>query len=142
MSQWVLHRDARWFPEPERFAPDRAKDPPRYAYLPFGAGPQVCIGSHFAMMEATLLLATIAQRSRGLGGGAARRLARALEGRWDGFSERRCAAGVGHARWREPTRSSRRSPDATARGRASSTSRPSGAPRASSSRGDAPRPLE
>jgi cytochrome P450 len=69
ISQWVLHRDARWFPEPERFdperfSPERAKAIPRYAYLPFGAGPRVCIGSHFAMMEATLLLALIVQRFR------------------------------------------------------------------------------
>ena len=66
VSQWVLHRDARWFPEPERFDPERfnserVKALPRYAYLPFGAGPRVCIGNHFAMMEAMLLLATIAQ---------------------------------------------------------------------------------
>ena len=68
-SQWIVHRDARWYPDPERFDPDRwsparAKDIPRYAYFPFGGGPRVCIGNHFAMMEATLLLAMIVQRFR------------------------------------------------------------------------------
>ena len=67
VSQWVVHRDPRWFPNPEGFDPDRwlperAKDLPRFAYFPFGGGPRVCIGNHFAMMEATLLLAVIAQR--------------------------------------------------------------------------------
>jgi cytochrome P450 len=69
VSQWITQRDARFYPEPERFNPDRWKgDPirsgrlPRYAYFSFGSGPRVCIGAGFAMMEATLLLATIAQR--------------------------------------------------------------------------------
>jgi cytochrome P450 len=69
MSQWVVHRDRRWFDEPEAFQPDRwehdlAKRLPRYAYFPFGGGPRLCIGNTFALMEATLLLATIAQRFR------------------------------------------------------------------------------
>jgi len=68
-SQWVVHRDARWFPNPEgfdpdRWSPERAKDVPRFAYFPFGGGPRICIGNHFAMMEATLLLAVIVQRFR------------------------------------------------------------------------------
>jgi len=69
--QWLTHRDARFFPDPERFDPERWRiDPvrsgriPRFAYFPFGGGPRVCIGAGFAMMEATLLLATIAQRYR------------------------------------------------------------------------------
>ena len=69
MSQLLMHHDARYFPDPERFDPDRwnPQDPraaslPRFAYFPFGGGPRVCIGAGFAMMEAALLLATIAQR--------------------------------------------------------------------------------
>lgn len=69
LSPWVVHRDPRWFPNPEGFDPDRWAPEvsgalPRYAYFPFGGGPRTCIGSHFAMMEATLLLAVIAQRYR------------------------------------------------------------------------------
>jgi len=69
LSQWVTQRDPRWFSEPDRFNPDRwaeeaAAKFPRFAYFPFGGGPRVCIGAGFAMMEATLLLATIAQRYR------------------------------------------------------------------------------
>jgi cytochrome P450 len=69
LSQWVTQRDPRWFGEPDRFNPDRwaeeaAAKLPRFAYFPFGGGPRVCIGAGFAMMEATLLLATIAQRYR------------------------------------------------------------------------------
>lgn len=69
MSQWVTQRDERWFPNPERFDPDRwdpepAAKLPRLAYFPFGGGPRVCIGAGFAMMESTLLLASIAQRFR------------------------------------------------------------------------------
>lgn len=63
----MTHRDPRWFPDPDRFSPDRWEDKsagqlPRFAYFPFGGGPRVCIGAGFAMMEATLLLASIAQR--------------------------------------------------------------------------------
>ncbi len=68
VSQLILHRDARYFPEPLRYDPERwsESDPraaslPRFAYFPFGGGPRVCIGAGFAMMEAVLLLATIAQ---------------------------------------------------------------------------------
>ena len=64
-----MHRDPRWFPNPEGFDPDRwtaraRAGLPRYAYFPFGGGPRICIGNHFAMMEATLILAMIAQRFR------------------------------------------------------------------------------
>jgi cytochrome P450 len=66
ISQWVVHRDARWFPSPEEFRPDRwldgsTADLHRYAYFPFGGGPRVCIGNHFAMLEAVLILATLLQ---------------------------------------------------------------------------------
>jgi cytochrome P450 len=71
ISQLIMHRDARYFPEPLRFDPDRwsANDPrgaslPRFAYFPFGGGPRVCVGAGFGMMEAVLLLATIAQQFR------------------------------------------------------------------------------
>lgn len=67
MSQWIMHRDPRYFPDPEsfdpgRWSPERAQKLPRFAYFPFGGGPRQCIGNSFAMMEAILLLATIAQR--------------------------------------------------------------------------------
>lgn len=67
MSQWVVHRDPRFFDEPERFYPERwadglARRLPRYAYFPFGGGQRVCIGNTFALMELPLVLATIAQR--------------------------------------------------------------------------------
>jgi cytochrome P450 len=67
MSQYIVHRDQRWFPDPERFDPDRwtAEEQarrPRFSYFPFGGGPRQCIGEQFAWMEQILLLATIAQR--------------------------------------------------------------------------------
>lgn len=62
-----IHRDARYWNDPlafkpERFHPEYGEDYHKYAYLPFGAGMRVCVGFSFAMMEAQLLLATIAQR--------------------------------------------------------------------------------
>jgi cytochrome P450 len=69
MSQWTMHRDARYFDEPDSFRPERWESGlesrlPRFAYFPFGGGPRKCIGSNFAMLEAILVLATIAQRFR------------------------------------------------------------------------------
>jgi cytochrome P450 len=69
VSQWVVHRDARWYPQPERFMPERWTDAmeqalPRWAYFPFGGGARECIGRGFAMTELVLLLALVAQRFR------------------------------------------------------------------------------
>jgi cytochrome P450 len=66
MSQCVVHRDSRFFPEPEAFKPERWLEEsiahlPRFAYFPFGGGPRVCIGNHFAMMEGALALTTLLQ---------------------------------------------------------------------------------
>jgi cytochrome P450 len=90
-SQWVVHRDARWWDDAETFRPERwlanagNRDPgtgnlgteklpdprsripdpgprPKFAYFPFGGGNRVCIGESFAWTEAILLLATIAER--------------------------------------------------------------------------------
>jgi cytochrome P450 len=68
-NMFALHRDPRFFDAPERFDPERFARGwedriPRGAYLPFGGGPRVCIGNGFAMMEARLILATLAQRWR------------------------------------------------------------------------------
>ena len=69
MSQWVMHRDPCYHENPQRFDPDRwtaeyTKALPRFAYFPFGGGPRQCIGAGFAMAEACLLLAALAQRFR------------------------------------------------------------------------------
>jgi cytochrome P450 len=69
MSAYVVQRDPRFWPDPERFDPDRflpeAKAArPRFAYFPFGGGARQCIGESFAWMEGVLLLATLAQRWR------------------------------------------------------------------------------
>jgi cytochrome P450 len=69
MSMYTTHRDPRFFPEPNAFRPERWLDGlekrlPRAAFIPFGLGSRKCIGSSFAMMEAELLLATIARRWR------------------------------------------------------------------------------
>jgi cytochrome P450 len=64
-----IHRRADYYPDPLAFRPERMladarKARPRHHYLPFGAGPRVCIGSHFALMEAQLALATMVQHAR------------------------------------------------------------------------------
>jgi cytochrome P450 len=69
VSPWVTHRHPVFWPnpegfDPERFLPERAADIHRYAYFPFGAGPRLCIGQGFAMIEAVLLLAALAQEIR------------------------------------------------------------------------------
>jgi len=66
MSPYVLHRDPQWYEAPEEFRPERwtpefEAELPKFAYLPFGGGPRICIGASFAMVEAMLLLATLAQ---------------------------------------------------------------------------------
>jgi cytochrome P450 len=69
MSQYVMHRDPRYYPEPNRFDPLRwsgeAKAArPKFSYFPFGGGPRVCLGESFAWMEGALVVATLAQRWR------------------------------------------------------------------------------
>ncbi len=69
VSPFAMHRRPAFFPDPERFDPDRwtperEKGLPRYAYMPFGGGPRVCIGNSFAMMEAQLIVAAMARRVR------------------------------------------------------------------------------
>ena len=69
IAPFVLHRRPAWFPDPERFDPDRwtperEKALPRYAYMPFGGGPRVCIGNGFALMEAHLIVAAVARLYR------------------------------------------------------------------------------
>lgn len=67
VSQWVMHHDSRFYDKPEEFRPERwtrefSDKLPKFAYFPFGGGPRTCIGNIFAMVEATLVLATILQR--------------------------------------------------------------------------------
>ncbi|ODR99464.1 cytochrome P450 [Methyloceanibacter methanicus] len=69
MSQWVNHRDPRYFPEPERFHPERwedglAKRIPKFAYYPFGGGQRICVGNAFSLLEAAIILAAAGQRFR------------------------------------------------------------------------------
>ncbi len=69
MPQWVVHRDGRWFDDPDEFRPERwldglAQRLPRFAYFPFGGGPRGCIANRLAMIETVLLLAVMAKRFR------------------------------------------------------------------------------
>jgi cytochrome P450 len=69
ISPYVTHRNPKLWPDPlafdpERFRPDAVAARPRFAYFPFGGGPSICIGSAFALMEARLVLATLAQEFR------------------------------------------------------------------------------
>jgi cytochrome P450 len=69
LPQWGVHRSERFYDDPEtfdpeRWAPERAGDRPRFAYFPFGGGPRHCIGKHLAMLEARLIVATTAKEFR------------------------------------------------------------------------------
>lgn len=67
VSQWICHRDPRWFEDPDAFRPERWENgwqPHRGAYFPFGGGPRQCIGERFAWMEGILLLAYLGRRWR------------------------------------------------------------------------------
>jgi cytochrome P450 len=69
IAPWLLHHDARWWPEPlifrpERWLGDEQERRPRYAFLPFGGGPRVCIGEPFARLEAAMIVASIGRRWR------------------------------------------------------------------------------
>ena len=69
VPQIAIHRDARWYPEPMHFNPDRFLPEaiaarPRHAYFPFGAGSRICIGENFAWMEAVLVLASVIRNWR------------------------------------------------------------------------------
>jgi cytochrome P450 len=69
LSQYVTHRDARWYPEPLRFDPERwlpaaRSERPRFSYFPFSAGSRSCLGEAFAGTEGVLCLATVAQKWR------------------------------------------------------------------------------
>jgi cytochrome P450 len=69
VSPWSLHRNARWFPDPDRFDPERFSEEANrtrlpFSYVPFGAGGRRCLGESFAELEGLLILATIASRIR------------------------------------------------------------------------------
>jgi cytochrome P450 len=69
VGPYMTHRHPEFWEKPlefypEHFTPERVERRPRYAYYPFSAGPRTCIGNHFALLEATLVLAELAQRAR------------------------------------------------------------------------------
>ena len=69
MAPWLMHRDPRFFEDPlefrpERWTPQMQEALPKYAYFPFGGGPRVCIGEHFAWMEAVMVLAVVLSQWR------------------------------------------------------------------------------
>jgi cytochrome P450 len=69
LCQYVTHRDPRYFPEPERFDPERFSEAaraarPRFAYFPFGGGAHTCIGEQFALLESVSILALVLSRFR------------------------------------------------------------------------------
>jgi cytochrome P450 len=68
ISPYLLHRHRAYWAEPGEFRPERfaagADDRPSHLYLPFGGGPRICIGQHLALVEATLVLATLLQQIR------------------------------------------------------------------------------
>jgi cytochrome P450 len=69
VSPWLLHRDPRWWEDPEEFKPSRftseaVEARPKYSYVPFAAGPRMCIGNNFAMMEMQVVLGMVAARYR------------------------------------------------------------------------------
>ena len=61
MSPYTMHRSAKWWPEPDKFRPERwavdDAERPKFAYYPFGGGPRLCIGERFAWIEGVLILA-------------------------------------------------------------------------------------
>lgn len=66
LSQFAMHRDARWYPNPHAFIPERwtpefRASLPKYAYFPFGGGPRLCIGQQFALLETTIMLSMMLQ---------------------------------------------------------------------------------
>jgi cytochrome P450 len=67
LPQWVVHRDPRYYDDPEtfdpdRWAPERRNERPTYAFFPFGGGPRICIGKQFSLLEARLILGVLLQR--------------------------------------------------------------------------------
>ena len=70
LVSWLTHRDPRWWPEPEKFDPERflnggsKASRPKYTYMPFGAGPRFCMGAGLALLQGPMILATLAQKYR------------------------------------------------------------------------------